>query len=66
MFGQHHPTGDERHQECLKRMRPSEEFLVPIRSVEEFLLRILNTTDLQMLNTTERSALKSWKSKKAS
>jgi hypothetical protein len=56
-FGHCHATEDERHGDRPTRGCPSEEGLVPMRSAEETLLRVLNTTD--------SFALMSWKSNKA-
>ena len=57
-FGHCHSTEDERHWESLAERHPFEEVLMPMRSIEQSLF--------EMLKTTERSALKSWKSHKAS
>jgi hypothetical protein len=55
--GHCHATEDERHEDSPARGFPSEEGLLSMRSVEGSLLQVLNTTD--------RFALMSWKSNKA-
>jgi hypothetical protein len=56
-FGHCHSTEDERHWKTPAQNHPSEEVLVPMRSIEESLS--------QMLHTTGSFALKSLKSLKS-